>query len=224
MRTRARLTAGLLAAAMPITLAACSSDSSSASSGPVTLAYALWDSNQQPAYQACADAFTQANPNIHIKITQAAWTQYWQNLTTEMTAGNDPDVFTDHVAYYPQLVKNNQILDISSQVAADKIDLGQYQAGLADLWVKDGRRYGLPKDWDTIALVYNTAMLKSAGIDPATLASLTWNPTDGGSFEQLIAKNAGHDVTFENNAQEPFTRYSISCHAVPVQQHADLML
>ena len=116
MRTRARLTAGLLAAAMPITLTACSSGSSSTSSGPVTLTYALWDSNQQSAYQACADAFTQANPNIHIKITQAAWGQYWQNLTTQMTAGNAPDVFTDHVAYYPQLVKNNQILDISSRV------------------------------------------------------------------------------------------------------------
>jgi multiple sugar transport system substrate-binding protein len=215
MRTRARLTAGLLAAALPMTLAACSSDSSGASSGPVTLTYALWDSNQQPAYQACADAFTQANPDIHIKITQAAWTQYWQNLTTQMTAGDAPDVFTDHVAYYPQFVKNNQILDISSQVAADKVDLSQYQTGLADNWVKDGKRYGLPKDWDTIALVYNTAMLKTAGMDPASLGSLTWNPTDGGTFEQLIAKLTV-DQNGHNGLDPAFDKNHVKVHGIEI--------
>jgi hypothetical protein len=44
-------------------------------------------------------------------------------------------------------------------------------------------------------------------------------------FEQLIAKNAGHDVTLENNAQETFHQIlDFVHHAVPVQQHADLML
>jgi hypothetical protein len=44
-------------------------------------------------------------------------------------------------------------------------------------------------------------------------------------FRQLIAKNAGHDVTLENNAQETFHQIlDFVHHAVPVQQHADLML
>ena len=29
-----------------------------------TIEYWRWDANQLPAYQACADAFTAANPNI----------------------------------------------------------------------------------------------------------------------------------------------------------------
>ena len=219
MRTRIRWTAALAAAALPVTLAACSSSSGKGSSGsgsagsPVTLTYALWDNNQQPAYQACADAFTAANPNIHIKITQAAWGQYWQNLTTQMTAGNAPDVFTDHVAYYPQLVKDNQILDISSRVAADNVDLGQYQTGLADLWVKDGKRYGLPKDWDTIALVYNSDMLKAAGVDPASLANLTWNPADGGTFEQLVAKMTV-DQNGHNGLDPAFDKTKVKVHGI----------
>lgn len=187
MRRNVRVAVALFAAALPVTLAACSGDSSKAG-GPVTLNYALWDSTQLPAYQACADAFTAAHPDIKIKITQTAWGQYWTNLTTEMTAGNAPDVFTDHVAYYPNLVKNNQILDISQQVAADHVDLSQYQSGLADAWVKDGKRYGLPKDWDTEAIAYNTTMAAKAGYSAADLAKLTWNPDDGGTFEQFIAK------------------------------------
>ena len=54
--------------------------------------------------------------------------------------------------------------------------------------MRDGKRYGLPKDWDTVSVVYNTDMLKKAGIDPASLKDLTWNPQDGGTFGELIAK------------------------------------
>jgi multiple sugar transport system substrate-binding protein len=49
-------------------------------------------------------------------------------------------------------------------------------------------RYGLPKDWDTIAVFYNADMFEAAGIDPAVMKDWTWNPQDGGTFEETIAK------------------------------------
>ena len=39
--------------------------------------YWLWDANQQPAYQKCADKFKEANPNVNVKITQYGWDDYW---------------------------------------------------------------------------------------------------------------------------------------------------
>ena len=192
-RTRARIALALIAAATPIAATGCASSGAGAS-GPVTLTYALWDQTQQAGYQACADAFTAQNPDIKIKITQAAWGSYWQNLTTEMTAGDAPDVFTDHVEYYPQFVQDNQILDITSDVASSGVNLNQYQPGLANLWVDDGKRYGLPMDWDTEGLVFNAKMLKAAGVNPASLSDLTWNPTNGGTFEKLIA-----ELTIDDN-------------------------
>jgi multiple sugar transport system substrate-binding protein len=187
-RGTAALVGGLLTA---LALTACSGsagDTGDAADGPVTIDYWLWDDNQQPAYQACADAFHAENPDITIKITQTAWSQYWQNLTTQLAAGDAPDVWTNQVSYYPQFVSSNQLLDIQPYVDADKVDLTQYQNGLADLWTKDGKRYGLPKDWDTEAIVYNKQLLAKQGIKPAELADLTWNPTDGGTFEKTIAK------------------------------------
>jgi len=185
-RVGTALLCGLLAAT---TLTACSSNGDDAAAdGPVTLDYWLWDDNQQASYQACADAFHTANPNITVKITQTAWAQYWQNLTTQLAAGDAPDVWTNQGSYYPQFVSSQQILDLQPYVDSDKVDLGQYQDGLAELWVKDGKRYGLPKDWDTEAIVYNATMLAKQGIKPAELASLTWNPSDGGTFEKTIAR------------------------------------
>jgi multiple sugar transport system substrate-binding protein len=183
-------------------MSACSAGSGGGDGGPVTLNYWLWDDKQQPAYQACADAFSKANPNITIKFTQTAWDQYWQNLTTQLASGSAPDVWTDHASYYAQFVTSNQILDIQPYVDKDKVDLTRYQAGLADLFTKDGKRYGLPKDWDTMAVVYNTKLVK----DTAGLAGLTWNPADGGTFEKAIAAatvdangKTGVDPGFDKN-------------------------
>ncbi|OPG03732.1 sugar ABC transporter substrate-binding protein [Microbispora sp. GKU 823] len=211
MNTTKRAGTALLSLALAGTLAACGSgggqaQDDAAAGGNVTIDYWLWDDNQQASYQACADAFHTANPNITVKITQTAWDQYWQNLTTQLAAGQAPDVWTDHVSYYPQFVSSGQILDIQPYVTRDKVDLTQYQDGLPDLWVKDGKRFGLPKDWDTEALVYNSAMLADQGIKPDEMANLTWNPTDGGTLQKVIAKltvdEKGHnglDPAFDKN-------------------------
>ncbi|MEV0616719.1 sugar ABC transporter substrate-binding protein [Nonomuraea sp. NPDC050404] len=189
MITTKRAGTALLSLTLATMLAACgSSGGTESQDGKVTLDYWLWDDQQQASYQACADAFQKANPNITVKITQTAWAQYWQNLTTQLAAGQAPDVWTDHGSYYPQFVGSGQILDLQPFVTRDKVDLNQYQAGLADLWVKDGKRYGLPKDWDTVALVYNSTMLKEQKLKAAEMAELTWNPTDGGTLQQAIAK------------------------------------
>ncbi|MCA9948783.1 MAG: sugar ABC transporter substrate-binding protein [Anaerolineales bacterium] len=154
----------------------------------VTIRYTLWDSAQQPAYELCAAAFTEANPNIIVQVEQAGWDDYWNTIQTGFVSGDTPDVFTDHLAKYPEFAAKEQIVDIQPLVERDSVDTGIYIEGLADLWVREGKRYGLPKDWDTIAVVYNADMLAAAGIDPAVMESWTWNPQDGGSFEETIAQ------------------------------------
>ena len=208
MTRRLRTGAALLSLAVMAGLAGCGNSGDEASDGPVTLNYWLWDDNQKAAYQACADAFKTANPNITIKITQSAWDQYWQNLTTQLASGEAPDVWTNQGSYYPQFVSSGQILDIQPKVDADKVDVTQYQSGLADLFTKDGKRYGLPKDWDTMALVYNTEHLKTQGIDAAALKDLTWNPTDGGTFQQAIAK-ATVDANGHNGLDPAFNKSKV---------------
>jgi len=176
-----------LALALTLPLAACGgSGSSSDSSG--TIDYWLWDANQQPAYQKCADAFRQENPDLTVKITQRGWDDYWATLTTGFQSGEAPDVFTDHLSKYPEFIENGVLMPLEDAIEGD-IDTSIYSPGLADLWVgQDGKRYGLPKDWDTVALFYNKKMVKDAGLTEEDLNDLTWNPDDGGGFEDVVAK------------------------------------
>ena len=158
------------------------------SAEPVTIKYFLWDANQLPAYQKVADNFMAKNPDIKIVIDQAGWNDYWTGLQTSMVGGTAPDVFTDHLAKVTDFAAKGQLVDLASYVKRDKVDTSIYLPGLADLWTKDGKRYGLPKDWDTIAVVVNKDIQKEAGVTDAELANLTWNPKDGGSFGKVLAK------------------------------------
>jgi multiple sugar transport system substrate-binding protein len=171
-------------------LAGCSAGGGDGgSNGSTELNYWLWDSNQQAGYQKCIDAFTEENPDISVKVTQYGWDDYWSTLTTGLVSGDGPDVFVGHLNYYPELASRNQILPIDDIVESGDVDLSIYREGLADLWVnQEGVRFGIPKDYDTVAVFANQAMLDEAGVPLEELAAAEWNPTDGGTYEQIIAR------------------------------------
>lgn len=178
----------LVAGAAAVAAATSIGVRSGAAQDSATVRYMLWDTNQLPAYQACADKFTEANPQITIEIEQLGWDDYWTAVQTGMISGTAPDVFTNHLAKFPEFAERNQLVDIQPMVEEAALDLSIYQGELTEVWQRDGKRYGLPKDWDTISLVYNKAMLDAAGIDPAEMSELTWNPEDGGTFAEFVAR------------------------------------
>ena len=155
----------------------------------VTIEYWLWDGNQQPYYEQCAADFEAANPLIDVEIVQFGWGDYWTNVTAGFASGSGPDVFTDHLARYPEFVASGVLVPLNDFVARDGVDTGAYFPGLAELWVdSNGNRYGLPKDFDTIALVMNSDLIGEAGVTAEDFAAAEWNPDDGGTFQQLIMK------------------------------------
>jgi multiple sugar transport system substrate-binding protein len=176
----------LLGVAALAVVAGCGGGGDDASSGgKVALRYGLWDTNQAPVYQKCADEFQQRNPNIRIVIENKNWGDYWSGLARGFIGETAPDVFTDHLAKFPQFAQSEVIEPLSTSGT----DMAQYLPGLAELWrTPAGKQYGFPKDWDTVALIVNSAMLEKAGVSKEQLDSATWNPQDGGSFQQIVAK------------------------------------
>ncbi|MET0426543.1 MAG: sugar ABC transporter substrate-binding protein [Actinoplanes sp.] len=185
---RLKLTAAALTVALLTGCGWSGADDTGGSTGGGTIQYWLWDSGQQPGYQKCADAFAQANPGLRVNIAQYGWDNYWSKLTAGFIADTAPDVFTDHLAKFAQFVDLKVLRPLDDLAPTADIRDGDYQEGLAELWKgQDGKRYGAPKDWDTIAMFFNPVALEDAGIDPAGLSTLSWNPTDGGTFEKTIA-------------------------------------
>lgn len=208
MRRPIRLVA--VAAVVPMAATACGGGGGD--SGDAQIDYWLWDANQLPAYQECADAFQEQNPDIEIAIEQMGWDDYWDTVTTNFISGTAPDVFTNHLAYFPEFVSREQIMPLDDQIAEDGVDTDVYFEGLTDLWSNpEGQLYGLPKDWDTIAVFYNTELAEEAGLSEEDMWELEWNPDDGGTYEEAIAAlsvdsdgNHGDSGDFDGDSTETF--------------------
>lgn len=185
-----RVTASTLAIITAASLAGCTQGSMSegawGDTGDIT--YWMWDSNQVPAYQACATEFEKSNPNITITIEQYGYDDYWNKLMTSFVADSAPDVFVDHSSKYGDYASRGLIENLDGLVKDENIDLDQYVDGTIDLWrAADGHQYGMPKDWDTVAIFYNEKLADEAGILAEDLGKMTWNPEDGGTYEDVVA-------------------------------------
>jgi len=130
---------------------------------------------------------------------------YWTTLSTGLVAETAPDVFTNHLSKYPDLVANGQLVDLSPFMRRDGVDLARYEPGLAAPWGRDGKQYGLPKDWDTVALLVNLDHARAQGVTLDELRAMRWNPQDGGSFGQVIARLT-RDAAGRNALQPGFDK------------------
>lgn len=133
--------------------------------GPVTISYAFWDKNQEPGMRAMAEAFMAQNPDITVELQLSNWGDYWTKLEAATLGGNMPDVFWMHVTRFHKYAGAGKLMPLSGLIAADpQLDLANYPAGVSALYAAGGEQYGLPKDFDTIALVYNKELFDQAGL------------------------------------------------------------
>ena len=91
-----------------VAVAACGGDNGAAVTGDgrTVVRYQLWDTNQKPVYQKCADRFEQANPDIKIQIENKNWGDYWSGLARGFISDTAPDVFTAHLGKYPPFAQS----------------------------------------------------------------------------------------------------------------------
>jgi multiple sugar transport system substrate-binding protein len=74
-------------------------------------------------------------------------------------------------------MENDLLLNLDDYIANDDaIDLSNYYEGVVDLYNSNGVQYALPKDHDTIALLYNKALFDKYGVE---------YPTDDWTWEDL---------------------------------------
>lgn len=163
MRTqRPRLTTALAVASIgAIVFTGCSSGGGgeggdAVGTEPITLQYAIWDTNQEPAMKEIIAAFNVEYPNVTIKI-QNAGSKYWEKLQTAMSGGSGPDVFWMNGPNFQLYASNDQLAPL-------KVDKANYPKSLVDLYSFDGTTYGAPKDFDTIGVWYNTEIFDAAGV------------------------------------------------------------
>ncbi|NUR84903.1 MAG: sugar ABC transporter substrate-binding protein [Nonomuraea sp.] len=156
-----------VAVAMSVVLAGCGSTTDDPKSGKVTISYAIWEKNDQPSTQKMIEAFQQKNPNVTVKLEITPWDQYWTKLQTAASGGAAPDVFWMNSLNVRLYAKGGVIAPVDADVSA-------FPKAIADAYVYEGKRYGLPRDVGIPALWYDKELFDKAGVDYPT-ADWTWD-------------------------------------------------
>jgi multiple sugar transport system substrate-binding protein len=155
----------------------------------VTITYGFWDTAQADAIDAQIEAFKVHFPNITVEPQIVPWAQYWTQLQTAVGGGKTFDVFWINTASLPVYASVEALLPITSIVGAGGIDPALLPAPLVAAYSWEGVQYGLPRDFDTIALFYNKDIFDAAGV---AYPDDTWTwETYRTVAEQLTDANAG---------------------------------
>ncbi|MFF4797326.1 extracellular solute-binding protein [Streptomyces sp. NPDC001351] len=171
---RRGIAATALVASLALAATACggSGSGSDKSSGPVTITW--WDTsnatNEAPTYQALVKQFEAANKDIKVKYVNVPFDQAQNKFDTAAGASGAPDVLRSEVGWTPAFAKKGYLLPLDGTEALK--DQSQFRSNLIEQAKYEGKTYGVPLVTDTLALVYNKALFKKAGI---TEAPKTWD-------------------------------------------------
>ena len=153
-------------------------DTSASTGDKVKLTLGSWTS-QPEVLQDLIDAYEAENPNVEIdiQITPYKGGEYWTKLEASAGGGTAPDVFWLNVLHIDSYADGGILADMTDAVAASDIK-DNFPESLVNSFVRDGKNYATPKDFDTNALWYNKDLFDQAGVA---------YPTDDMSYEDLVA-------------------------------------
>ena len=158
----------------------------------------IWDNNQLAGLQEIADAWS-AESGVKVTMNVVDWDNYWTLLEAGASGGQMPDVFWMHSNTAQMYMENDLILPLDDYIAADDaIDLANYYEGVVELYKSNDVQYAVPKDHDTIALLYNKALFDKYGVE---------YPTDDWTWEDL--RDAAAAIT-EAGAADGVYGYAIN--------------
>ena len=121
------------------------------------------------------------------------------------SGGQMPDVFWMHSNTAQMYMENDLLLNLDDYIANDDtIDMSKFYEGVVELYNRDdnGSQYALPKDHDTIALLYNKAIFDKYGVDYPT-DDWTWEDVRDAAAKITEAGKAdgvyGYAINTSNN-------------------------
>ncbi len=192
-----RLLATVMAALLAIGCVGCGNSGESGEtttkSSEKTLRVAIWDNNQLAGLQTIADEWS-ASSGCKVEFDVLGWDSYWTMLEAGVSGGDMPDVFWMHSNNATKYEESGVLLPLNDYIDQDdSIHMENYFEGITELYTMDGTHYAIPKDHDTIAIVYNKAIFDQYGVE---YPSEAWTWEDFAKAAQTISQKGEADGVF----------------------------
>jgi multiple sugar transport system substrate-binding protein len=219
LRLRFGLVLGL---ASTLLLVACGGGTTTASYDPTkvsgTIRLSGWTSSpaEDKLLTDQVAAFQVKYPNIKVTYEPVAQ-DFRTKLKAQLASGTEPDVFYLELGDAAGLMSKHVLLDLRQYMAKTSTNASDFAGPLLGAFTQSGAIYGIPKDFNTLALFYNKDMFSAAGISEPT-ASWTWQdladaakkltkagvyglmtPPDSARWAPFVYQNGGSILSSDNS-------------------------
>ena len=129
------------------------------------LAFMMWGlPSELKVYKQIVSLFEQENKDIAVKVTVVDWDTYWDKLQAQLAGGNPPDIFAMDAPLYPDYYTRGVLQNLQPYLNKEKGFLDDFFPITLTAYKTPQGYYGLPRDFQTIALYYNKDRFKAAGL------------------------------------------------------------
>ncbi|WP_421382228.1 ABC transporter substrate-binding protein [Bacillus salacetis] len=131
----------------------------------VQVTLAGWGGNpsEQKLLEQTLEDFESSHPNIDVKL-EVISEQYMDVIKTRLIGGEGPDVFYLDAFEAPALIETGVVEPLDEYVT-EEFDVEDFEKPMLEAFQVEGKTYGFPKDYSTLALFYNKKMLEEAGVE-----------------------------------------------------------
>ncbi len=138
---------------------------SASAQGQTTVRLAGWTSSpeEDKLLGQVVDSYNSSQSAVKADY-QLVPTDYAAKLQTDLAAGTAADVFYVDSLVAPDLMSRNVLMSLNDMMAASGVKAEDFYPGLIGAFQYQGTTYGLPKDWSSLAMVYNQDAMTAAAV------------------------------------------------------------
>jgi len=117
-------------------------------------------------------AFQVKYPNIKVAYEPVPQ-DFRTKLKAQLASGTEPDVFYVEIGDAAGFMQKHVLLDLRNEMAKTGTKASDFAGPVLNAFKTGDAIYGIPKDFNTLALFYNKDMFTAAGVSPPT-KDWTW--------------------------------------------------
>jgi multiple sugar transport system substrate-binding protein len=134
------------------------------------------------------DKFNSENPKIKVEMNVYQWADFFQKLPAAVASGNGPNVAAIHVDDIGTAAAQNTIVPIQDIADALKMKESDFSPVVWQGGLYQNKRFGIPLDVHPLAMYWNKAVFKKAGLDPEK------PPANKNDFEEALKTMKGKGI------------------------------
>ncbi|HMA33129.1 MAG TPA: sugar ABC transporter substrate-binding protein [Chloroflexia bacterium] len=169
-----------------------------------TLRVSSWgDTSEQGVNRDALARFSQVYPNVKINYEPQP-DNYQTKLLAQVTGKSEPDVFYIDPGLGYQFMPAGVLLDLSPALQEVGRSKDDYFPSLINTFIQNNKVYGLPKDFGSLAIFYNTDMLAKSG---APAPKDGWTQDDFRNFVKASVQGTGQSTIYGFSADPDAERW-----------------